>query len=403
MVRAPLILIALSLQMVGCAKVIVNTQVAEVEGDNSIPPPRARATRTPNESLAAGVAYLLQQQSDDGAWRSDVYATFKEGTALTPLAVTALQAALDAGDANPDTPKAIEKGLKYLGQFANASGVRPTREGFDYPVYTAALTLKAFSHQSARDYLAARVPWVKYLKERQLTEKIGWKPKDKEYGGWGYCQVIPKKPEPNTFAPSLIESNVSATMFALDALHRAGELDVETTKAAAVFVRRCQNDDGGFHFIYDDPVRNKAGVVSINAKPLVFHSYGSTTADGFRALTYCGLPNDKNRRKLAAEWLQEHFRADTHPGTYAKGQEANREAVFFYYVASASQALRESGMNRAGGNDWAIELPQELAARQKKDGSWENRVGLVRENDPIVATCNAISALAACRPPKSTP
>src|SRR5207249_2787990 len=108
------------------------------------------------------------------------------------------------------------------------------------------------------------------LLDRQLTEKHGWKPEDKEYGGWGYCRLVPTKPEPGKFAPPLIESNLSATVFAVDALKAAGVSDRAAYDAALVFVRRCQNvnffrgeippgqvTDGGFHFIYDDPVRNK--------------------------------------------------------------------------------------------------------------------------------------------------
>ena len=33
---------------------------------------------------------------------------------------------------------------------------------------------------------------------------------------------------------------------------------------------------------------------------------------------------------------------------------------------------------------------------QAKDGSWTNRVELVRENDPIVATSSAVLALSRC-------
>src|SRR5262245_42770070 len=61
------------------------------------PPPRPQALRSGDEALAAGVEYLLKQQSEDGAWRSDVYATFKDGTALTPLVVAALQEAGSSG------------------------------------------------------------------------------------------------------------------------------------------------------------------------------------------------------------------------------------------------------------------------------------------------------------------
>ena len=52
-----------------------------------------------------------------------------------------------------------------------------------------------------RDSLDA---WVKYLRERQLTEARGWDPADKEYGGWGYCAVIPRKPAPGWYSSARI-------------------------------------------------------------------------------------------------------------------------------------------------------------------------------------------------------
>src|SRR5687768_5540863 len=85
--------------------------------DGGIPPPRPVPVRTPAQALALGVDYLLAQQSKDGAWRSDVYATFKDGTGLTPLAVTALQEAHDAGVRNAATEAAIKKGCEFLAAF----------------------------------------------------------------------------------------------------------------------------------------------------------------------------------------------------------------------------------------------------------------------------------------------
>ena len=46
---------------------------------------------------------------------------------------------------------------------------------------------------------------------------------------------------------------------------------------------------------------------------------------------------------------------------------------------------------------WAAALTAELKKRQRDDGSWANPVELVRENDPLVATANAVCALAKCR------
>lgn len=382
----------------------------EAPEDGSIPPPRPAKARTRAESLALGVEYLLAQQSKDGAWHSDVYATFKDGTALTPLAVTALQEARDAGVQNPKLDAAIKTGCEFLATFSKEDGtIAPPADGFDYPIYTASLTLKAFSHPTAKDFAKHRPAWVKYIKERQLTKALGWKEEDKQYGGWGYCRVIPKKPEPNMIAPPLIESNLSATLFAVDALKAAGEADAELYEATAVFVRRCQNFrpplrvdipghellDNGFHFIYDDPTRNKAGRLAANET--IFNSYGSSTADGLHALHLCNPEGDKDRQDRAGEWLTYHFRANHHPGKYAKVQESNRDAVYYYYVASVARAFRDHKLALPNGRDWSAELSYELVIRQAKDGSWTNPVELVRENDPLVATSNAVLALARCK------
>lgn len=389
--------------------------VIEELDDGCIPPPRLSTRRHSIQAIASGVDFLIARQSEDGAWRSDVYATFKDGTALTPFAITTLQEAQDAGVRTPRLEVALKKGIAWLARLSKRDGtIDPGPDGFDYPLYTATLAIKAYSHVSAHDFLVARDGWVKYLKERQLTEKLGWKPDDKQYGGWGYCRVIPKKPEPNVIAPSLIESNLSATVFALDTLKTAGELDETTAVNADWFVRHCQNEDGGFHFIYDDPTRNKAGMATTD--PQTFYSYGSTTADGVRALSITEPIRERAKFDPAkpgvftfgnptpwvkgAQWLQKNFDAATHPGKYVKAHEPNREAVYYYYAASVAKAFRVSQLTLPDERDWADELSRELIRRQKPDGSWVNPVELVRENDPIVATCSAISALATCNLPK---
>ena len=349
--------------------------------------PEAPPDHTPDEALASGIDYLIKQQSPDGAWRSDVYATFRDGAALTPLVVCALQETGEPGA----SAAAVRKGCEYLAKLIKADGTTEGGEGaLDYPAYTAALAVKALSHPDQKDLLKARDAWLKYLLDRQLTEKLGWKPEDKQYGGWGYCRLLPKKPEPNTVAPPLIESNLSATVFALEALQAAGVKDVQVYRAAERFLKRCQNEDGGFYFIYDDPVRNKAG-----GEGGRFHSYGSTTADGVRGLQIIGT--EPARIESATQWLVTHFRADTHPGKYVPAHERNREAVYFYYAASVSKALRAAKVTEAGGKPWAEALSAELVKRQKADGSWANPVELVRENEPLVATANAIIALANCK------
>jgi hypothetical protein len=363
------------------------------------PPPGGREQGDRAPALAKGVAYLLKQQSPDGAWRSDVYATFRNGPALTPLVVCALLDAREPGGISPpEVRTAIRKGSEYLAKMARPDGsIDPGEDGLDYPVYTAALAVKALSHPGNEELLRARDAWLKYLLDRQLTEGLGWKPEDKPFGGWGYCRVVPRKPEPNAVAPPLVESNLSATVFALEALRAAGFADQAVYEKALVFVRRCQNEDGGFFFIYDDPVRNKAGSPDPpTVRPTRFHSYGSTTADGLRALLLCDVPAADPAVRSARDWLVKHVRADSHPGEYIPTHEPNRDAVYFYYAASVAKALRLAKVAEAGGKDWAAELTAELASRQRDDGSWMNPIELIRENDPAVATASAITALANC-------
>lgn len=389
----------------------VTLEPPEPVGPEIAPYPRI-VTRRPEHALPDGVAYLLAQQSPDGAWRSDVYATFKDGTALTPLVIVTLQEAAAAGIDPKDGPEARAKGSAFLAKSAKADGtIDEGPDGIDYPAYTASLAVIALSHPENKALAKARDAWLKYLLDRQLTDALGWTADDKQYGGWGYCRVVPKKPDPSKVAPPLIESNLSATLFALEALKAAGVTDMPRLEAALFFVRRCQNwsivpdnpdpgeehRDGGFHFVYDDPVRNKAGeYTATKGGPGRFNSYGSATADGARALALCGKKEGPYIDDARA-WLKTFFRAGVHPGAYAKSLEPNRNAVYFYYCASVAKALRDGNITDAGGKPWAFELGRELTHRQRRDGSWANPLDLVRENEPLVATCYALSALATCK------
>lgn len=360
-------------------------------------PPAAPPTDPVATGRTPGVAFLLKQQSADGAWRSDVYATFKDGTALTPFVLVALQ----DGESVADTRSARSKASAWLAKRAKPDGtIDEGKDGLPYPVYVAALSVIALSHPEYKGHIKARDAWLKYLLARQLTERNGWRPEDKQYGGWGYYPLVPKKPAPGEAVPAqqLLESNLSATTFALEALHAAGVTDPKVLGPARRFVESCRNDDGGFHFIYDDPVRNKAGQSGPgpDGKPR-FHSYGSTTADGTRALVLCGAKPDDPKVTAGRDWLVKHFVADTHPGTYVPTHEPNRDAVYFYYAASVARTFRLLGVKEANGRPWAEPLAEALLARQRPDGSWANPVDLVRENDPIVATAYALTALAECR------
>jgi squalene-hopene/tetraprenyl-beta-curcumene cyclase len=374
------------------------------------PPPLSERI---SQALTRGANFLVQQQDKDGAWRSDFYGPLKDGPSLTPLVVMSLGLAEGSDEQTPGCKAARKRALDYLSAMVRPDGtIDEGPHGLSQPVYTAALTVRALSLESDQ-YRPARDAWLKYLRQRQLTEALGWDSADKEYGGWGYCVILPRKPEPGAPRPPLLESNLSATAFALAALKAAEcPADDPAWKAALVFVKRCQNfteaearkdaafDDGGFFFIYDDPVRNKAGTAGTDRFGHErFASYGSTTADGLLCYHFIG-GRPGARVSTARRWLVTHFDASNVSGAYPANREASRNGVYYYYCRSAASALSSQATRDvdtpAGKVPWANVLAEELLNRQRQDGSWANDVMAQRENDPLIATSEAIEALWFC-------
>jgi hypothetical protein len=346
-------------------------------------------------ALAAGMRFLAKRQEADGAWRSDVYGPFKDGPSLTSLIAATLVELPEVCRGR----EMLEKSAAYLARMVSADGIT-------YPVYTGAGAVTALSRIGGSANAKARDAWLADLRERQLTEQLGWLPADSAYGGWSYAQDRPRPVDGKPATP-LAAPNLSATVFALEAMRAAGcNPSDEAIQKALVFVKRCQNwnddealrdarlDDGGFYFIVDDPQRNKAGEAGKDAAGIVrYASYGSATADGLRALAACGMKGDQPRMEAAQRWLVEHFSAGQHPGGYVAARAHLRPAVFYYYCASVSRAFSEM----AGPAGWAEEMGHELLVRERLDGSWSNSVVDVREDDPLVATPLAMRGLAVCR------
>jgi squalene-hopene/tetraprenyl-beta-curcumene cyclase len=401
-----LVLIAAAFLLAGCSG---RPQPSEVTSPTPPTPPGSRSEMI-DRALASATRYLLEKQSDDGAWRSDTYATFKDGTSLTPLAMEALHVL----DPTTRTLPAADRGTVFLASLVQSDGKIDYGSGPNYPIYSATLAVSVLSRPALAGQRNSKVrdALLADLRRRQLTEELGWQPADPEYGGWGYCPLVPEKLKPGEFGPPFIESNISATVFALEALKAAGvPPDDPVWKKALVFVERCQNyadpadpmfDDGGFFFIYEDPTRNKAGLAGKDAAGRIrFYSYGGPTADGVRALLLCGLTADHPRVKAARRWLEAHFDAQKPPGTFAKEREIDRQGTYFYYCASVGRAFRVLGVQEvetaSGKVKWAEALADELMKRQQPDGSWSNPFHAYREDDPLAATCLAVMALANCR------
>ncbi|HZT78633.1 MAG TPA: hypothetical protein VFA26_00305, partial [Gemmataceae bacterium] len=143
------------------------------------PPPRPERI---DRALADAAHYLRDRQDPDGAWRSDTYGAFKDGASLTPLVLDALLA-IDAGDLDP----AGHQGCAYLAGLIRPDGTLDAGPlGPSYPGYTAALSVIALSDPRCAAPREARNRWLAFLRRRQFTEALGWRPGDAEYGGWGF-------------------------------------------------------------------------------------------------------------------------------------------------------------------------------------------------------------------------
>ena len=366
--------------------------------------PGARVDR----ALGAAMRSLIASQSPDGAWRSSTYGVFKDGLSLTPPVLKALAFAPDvAGSA-----EARRRGADYLVARVRTDGsIDGSPFGMTYPVYTASAAVISLTFLNLSDGRIARDAWLRELRREQLTEELGWEPGDPAFGGWGYSIEPPSKGEACLAPGSHVDADLSSTLFAIGALRIAGiPADDPAIRKAVIFIERCQNvaasdpryDDGGFFFSTTDPVRNKAGTAGTDRQGRVrYHSYGSATADGLRALLRCGLPKDHPRVVAARGWLEAHFSATSHPGTFEIAREGDRDATYFYYAWSVAHAFRALGVaeiqSDGRGIAWAEALSRELIRRQHEDGTWTNRYTASKEDDPLIATSFAAGALGICR------
>jgi squalene-hopene/tetraprenyl-beta-curcumene cyclase len=353
---------------------------------------QARAT-FPNleridHSLRAAEHYLLNQQSDDGAWRSRRYGLMKDGPSLTPHVALALRCLHDES-----STAASVRAARYLDKLLSANSHVRDDIDLEYPVYTAA--------EACRLATSSRIVeiWATILHRQQLDESLGWHRDDPEFGGWSYALSPPHRPPPGRQRGPWDWSNLSATVDALETLHAIhSPTDDPSFAEALTFVRRCQNvdddgsirdpqfDDGGFFFTPAEAIRNKAGIAGRDAGGRArFRSYGSATADGIRALLLCGVPPVDSRVTAARRWLAMHFSADHNPGDFVPGNEDIRDATYFYYCRGVSRIDVD--------RDHAAALIDALITRQSEDGSWTNRFTDGREDDRLVATPMALEAL----------
>ncbi|NQU24898.1 MAG: terpene cyclase/mutase family protein, partial [Candidatus Nealsonbacteria bacterium] len=199
--------------------------------------------------------------------------------------------------------------------------------------------------------------------------------------------------------------DLSNTSFLVEALIAAGNgPDDEAVKKALIFVSRCQNletehnttkhasknPDGGYYYTPVGEGESQAGTTANGG----LRSYGSMTYAGLKSMIYAGVGPDDPRVKAALKWAQMNYALDTNPGLGSAG--------LYYYYHTFAKALDATGLDvieDAEGvkHDWRSELLEELAKRQRPDGSWINENARWMEGDPALVTGYALLSLTYCR------
>lgn len=331
-----------------------------------------------DQALEQGMKFLEENQNSRGSWISQKYPVFRDGYSLTPLVACSLAR-------QPGHEKAVEKAIAFM-----ATITKEKQGAMIFPVYSLSEELVLLKDRNDKNSQTRRSQILSYLKERQMLESLGWKPEDATYGGWSESREVYARPEPPKRLDGSRQADLSSTLFVLEGLAATGMASTDPViQNARGFVERCQNfetgdtDDGGFFLCPSSENRNKAEK---------FHSYGSTTADGIRALMRCGRTATDPRVKAARHWLVYHFDGDKNAGEFPERRHPVRDSLYFYYAASSAQALVESS---SPGEEvsWARALADNLLRKQKKDGSWANTANLLSEDDPVLATSLACRAL----------
>ena len=327
------------------------------------------------------IDFLTQRQSQDGSLSSQI--------GIGPTAIATL--GLLRSGRSPDDPQ-IAKSLKYLEEFCQENGGIYTPGG-NITTYETCIVLVCLQ-EANRDHRYDKTirSAEKFIRGGQWEEKRGKDKSDPAYGGVGYGA----KSNPD----------LSNTAFLIDALKAANAgPDDETIKRALVFVSRCQNlesehnttpnaakvNDGGFYY---NPTLGKQDADRETANGGL-RSYGSMTYSGLKSMVYAGLSKDDPRVKAAVQWIRKNYDLKSNPGLGDAG-------LFYYYLTFAKtfDALGLDEIEDAKGvkHDWRRELTEELARRQKENGSWVNTNDRWMEGDANLATAFGLLALSYCKP-----
>ena len=346
-------------------------------------------TKSAQQALSRGLQYLARQQSDDGGWHSEHYGQLKAGPGVTALVLYSFsRCPSDLRNVHPDLAKNgyafFDPGLRKKKTLAASDGT------LDYPTYASALWLSGHSrlNQDTPNAGDTRKKLTDYLLEAQLLESRGFQRNDPSYGGWDFLGA-------EDAHGITTGTNISLAAFILEALVEEKSNDpriVAARRHAGEWLLRTQQPDGGFAFTPEPAsLNNKAKFMDDDAgnRP---RSYGTATCDGVRALVALGVDSDDPRLRRAVQWLVDRPSVDLVPGFETLPPEAGwQRGLRYYYYASLATASRH--FPPADRDARRRLLIATLLKQQDKEGKWVNESPAMREDDPLIATSFAVTAL----------
>jgi len=190
--------------------------------------------------------------------------------------------------------------------------------------------------------------------------------------------------------------DISYTRHVLEALRDADAIDSAIASRAQLFLNRMQRD-GGFYFSSVVEAANKGeSTPAPEGEGTIYLPYATATSEGLLALLAAGVKPDDPRVLIAIDWLNSHPDLD-HPGGIPRDHpERWGQVLFFYHLAIRGEVAIASG----DGTRLLQPMTKLLADRQRVDGSFVNPLGtLMKEDDPILATALAVTALGAALTP----
>ena len=338
--------------------------------------------------VAKAYRFLEGQQNANGSFSGET------GPAITAIISTGL-----LRNGIPETDPVLTRALGYLEKFVQPSGGIHQKETF-YKNYETSLSLICFATANQGGKYENIIRKADQFLKGLQTDEGSADPSDVEFGGIGYGKH--QRPD------------LSNTSTLVDALKAAGNgADSEAMKRALAFISRCQNlesehnttkfaarlNDGGMYYTPAAGGKSQAG----NAANGGLKSYGSMTYAGLKSMIFAGVKKDDPRVQAAIGWIRNHYSLKQNPGMGRGNLGAQGLYYYFHVFAKTLDAIGVEEFEDAKGNKhpWRDELRQELAERQRPDGSWINtQSDRWMEGDSNLVTGYALLALSYVEPSK---